>query len=251
MSNSEEEEIARDYICFEENNCTVIVVDATRLERNLNLVKQISEMTDNIVVCVNLLDEAAKKGIKINLDILEKELGVPVVGVIARKKKTLKELTKVIESVCKGEIKCNPKLTEYEENVENSIKQLQNEVKKQKMRIEKDPSLKGYLSSVEDPLFFHQDKLKTVYDYDYIIQGHTHFEVLEEDQNTKFYAIRGAALGFSEYDSVEHAKYLILTFDNEHIYFEAVEVPYDREKMTFQINHATFPNQLIRKYARI
>lgn len=131
MSNSEEEEIARDYICFEENDCTVIVVDATRLERNLNLVKQISEMTDNIVVCVNLLDEAAKKGIKINLDILEKELGVPVVGVIARKKKTLKELTKVIESVCKGEIKCNPKLTEYEENVENSIKKLQNEVKRQ------------------------------------------------------------------------------------------------------------------------
>ena len=131
------------------------------------------------------------------------------------------------------------------------LKQIQNEVKEQKMRIEKDPSLRGYLSSVENPLFFHQDKLKTVYDYDYIIQGHTHFEVLEEDQNTKFYAIRGAALGFSEYDSVEHAKYLILTFDNEHIYFETVEAPYDREKMIFQINHATFPNQLIRKYTRI
>ena len=113
------------------------------------------------------------------------------------------------------------------------------------------PALRGYLSSILQPLFYENNELKTVYDYDYILQGHTHFEVLEEDQNTKFYAIRGAALGFSDYDSVDHAKYLILTFDNEHIYFETVEVPYDREKMTFQINHATFPNQLIRKYTRI
>lgn len=131
MSDSEEEEIARDYICFEGNDCTVIVVDATRLERNLNLVKQISEMTDKIVLCVNLLDEAAKKGIKIKLDILEDELGIPVVGVIARKKKTLKELTKVIEKVCKNEIKIEPKFTHYEENVENAIKKLQKEIEKQ------------------------------------------------------------------------------------------------------------------------
>ena len=131
MSDSEEEEIARDYICFEGNDCTVIVVDATRLERNLNLVKQISEMTDKIVLCVNLLDEAAKKGIKIKLDILEDELGIPVVGVIARKKKTLKELTKIIEKVCKNEIKIEPKFTHYEENVENAIKKLQKEIEKQ------------------------------------------------------------------------------------------------------------------------
>ena len=131
MSDSEEEEIARDYICFEGNDCTVIVVDATRLERNLNLVKQISEMTDKIVLCVNLLDEAAKKGIKIKLDILEDELGIPVVGVIARKKKTLKELTKIIEKVCKNEIKIEPKFTHYEENVENAIEKLQKEIEKQ------------------------------------------------------------------------------------------------------------------------
>ena len=68
MSNSEEEEIARDYICFGNPDVTVIVVDSTCLERNLNLVFQIMEITDNIILCVNLLDEAKKKKkIKINL----------------------------------------------------------------------------------------------------------------------------------------------------------------------------------------
>ena len=99
--------------------------------RNLNLVKQISEMTDKIVLCVNLLDKKEKKGIKIKLDILEDELGIPVVGVIARKKKTLKELTKIIEKVCKNEIKIEPKFTHYEENVENAIEKLQKEIEKQ------------------------------------------------------------------------------------------------------------------------
>ena len=89
MSNSEEEEIARDYICFEENDCVVVVADGTCLERNLNLVEQILEITNQVVVCINLLDEASKKGININLELLEEKLGVPVVGVIARRKKSL------------------------------------------------------------------------------------------------------------------------------------------------------------------
>lgn len=79
MSNSEEEEIARDYICFGCPDATIIVVDATCLERNLNLVFQTMEITDNIIVCVNLLDEAKKKKIKIDLDELSNQLGVPVV----------------------------------------------------------------------------------------------------------------------------------------------------------------------------
>lgn len=87
MSNSEEEEIARDYICFGNPDATIVIVDATCLERNLNLVYQVMEITKNIVVCVNLLDEAKKKGIKIDLEKLEQKLGVPVVGTIARKRK--------------------------------------------------------------------------------------------------------------------------------------------------------------------
>ena len=131
------------------------------------------------------------------------------------------------------------------------LAKIQNNLKRKKRLLEKDPSLSGYLSSIEDPLFFHQNELKTVHDYDYVIQGHTHFEVMEKDQNTTFYAIRGASIGFSESDSVEFAKYLLLTMDNEHICFETVEVPYDREKMIYQINQAEIPNQLIRKYTCI
>lgn len=100
MSNSEEEEIARDYICFGNPDCTVIVVDATCLERNLNLVFQTMEITNNIVVCVNLLDEAKKKKIHIDLEKLSDELGVPVVGTTARKKKTLDNLMHTIKQVC-------------------------------------------------------------------------------------------------------------------------------------------------------
>jgi len=74
MSNSEEEQIARDYICFCNPDCTVVVVDGTCLERNLNLVYQILEITNKVVVCVNLLDEAKKKGININLDKLSTKL---------------------------------------------------------------------------------------------------------------------------------------------------------------------------------
>lgn len=99
MSNSEEEEIARDFICFGKHNCIVIVVDATCLERNLNLVYQILEITDKAVVCVNLLDEASKKGIHIDFDTLSSSLGVPVVGTTARKPKTLKKL---MDTVLRG-----------------------------------------------------------------------------------------------------------------------------------------------------
>lgn len=90
MSYSEEEEIARNYICFEKPDATVVVLDATSLERNLNLVFQIMEITDNIIVCVNLLDEAKKKKIKIDLDKLSKELGVPVVRNYCKKKENFK-----------------------------------------------------------------------------------------------------------------------------------------------------------------
>lgn len=90
MSNSQEEEIARNYICFENPDVTVVVVDATCLERNLNLVYQILELTPNVVVCVNLLDEAKKKGINIDLNKLSFLLGVPVVRNYCTKTKNIK-----------------------------------------------------------------------------------------------------------------------------------------------------------------
>lgn len=125
MSNSEEEEIARDYICFGNPNVTVIVVDGTCLERNLNLVFQIMEITDNIIVCVNLLDEAKKKKIKINLKKLELLLGVPVVGTIARNKHTLEKLKDTIYKVCVGEIVPSPNEVEYDSKIEENISVLE------------------------------------------------------------------------------------------------------------------------------
>lgn len=128
MSNSEEEEIARDYICFGNPDCTVIVVDATSLERNLNLVFQTMEITNRIVVCVNLLDEAKKKKIHIDLNQLSKELGVPVVGTTARKKKTLMLLMDTINQVCTGKIKPNPKKIVYAKAIENGLTKLQDTI---------------------------------------------------------------------------------------------------------------------------
>ena len=129
MSNSEEEEIARDYICFGNPDATVVVVDGTCLERNLNLVFQIMEITDNVIVCVNLLDEAKKKKIKIDLKMLSDLLGVPVVGTVARKKKTLDSLMDTILQVCKKNIKPAPKKLEYSPIIEEAIIDFSNELK--------------------------------------------------------------------------------------------------------------------------
>ena len=126
LSTSEEEEIARDYICFGKPDCTIIVVDATCLERNLNLVFQVMEITNNVILCVNLLDEAKKKKIKIDLDKLSSELGIPVVGTTARKKKTLTNLIKTLEKVCNVNIKPNPKKVRYSKDIEKSISEISN-----------------------------------------------------------------------------------------------------------------------------
>lgn len=86
MAHSAEEEIARDFICFGDADAIVLVCDGTCLERNLNLVLQAMEITDRIVVCVNLLDEAKRKGIYVSLDALSQRLGIPVIGMVARDK---------------------------------------------------------------------------------------------------------------------------------------------------------------------
>ena len=130
MSNSQEEEIARDYICFGRPDVTVVVVDATCLERNLNLVFQTMEITPNVIVCVNLLDEANKKHIDINLSKLQELLGVPVIGTIARKKKTLKNLLNTINDVCDGKIISSPKIIKYPQVIEDNISTIYPNIKK-------------------------------------------------------------------------------------------------------------------------
>ena len=121
MSDSPEEEIARNYICFNNPDVIVVVVDATCLERNLNLVYQIMEITDKIVICVNLLDEANKKGIKVDLNKLSEMLGVPVVGTIANKKSTLYKLIEIVDAVHYEKIVSKPKKVIYDNLIESAV----------------------------------------------------------------------------------------------------------------------------------
>ena len=84
LSASQDEEVARDFILFGQPDCTIVVTDATCLERNLNLVLQVLEITDKVVVCVNLMDEARRKGIEVDVRSLSRDLGVPAIPTVAR-----------------------------------------------------------------------------------------------------------------------------------------------------------------------
>jgi Fe2+ transport system protein B len=108
LSTSSDEEIARNFILFGKPDVTVIVTDATRLERNLNLVLQILEITERAVVCLNLMDEAKRHNIDINHRILSKELGVPVIPTTARQGIGIKELLTAISEVASGSYICKP-----------------------------------------------------------------------------------------------------------------------------------------------
>jgi ferrous iron transport protein B len=108
LSTSTDEEIARDFILFGQPDVTVVVVDSTRLERNLNLVLQILEITDRAVVCLNLMDEAKRNGIKVDDRVLAKELGIPVIPSAARQGEGMNELIKIIYEVSTGRFICKP-----------------------------------------------------------------------------------------------------------------------------------------------
>ena len=121
LANSVEEQVARDFICFGNPHATVVVTDATCLERNLNLVLQILEITDRVVVCVNLMDEANRKKINIDLKKLSRRLGVPVVGTTARSGKGLDELRDAIEKVAYGTITKEPVQIHYDDILGEAI----------------------------------------------------------------------------------------------------------------------------------
>ncbi len=121
MANSVEEEVARDFICFGNPDATVVIVDATCLERNLNLVLQTLEITENVLVCVNLMNEAKRKGIVINLEKLSSLLGVPVVGTSANIGKGLKELKDEIYNLSFNGINKNTISIKYSSFIEESI----------------------------------------------------------------------------------------------------------------------------------
>ena len=125
QAGSADEEVARDFVLFGRPDVTVVVVDATQLERNLNLVLQILEITDRVVICLNLMDEARRHGIAIDPDRLSKELGVPVVPTVARHGEGISELLTVIDDVASGRLQTRPhRIQRHAEEVERVIQRL-------------------------------------------------------------------------------------------------------------------------------
>ncbi len=129
MANSAEEEAARDFLCFQNPDAVIVVCDATCLERNLNLVLQIMEITSKVVVCVNLMDEAEKKNISVNIEKLSQILGVSVVGITARDGKGIDELMDVLDDTLESDEILTLQV-DYEEIVEEEIRKITEEAEK-------------------------------------------------------------------------------------------------------------------------
>ena len=159
MAHSAEEEVARNFICFGETDAVAVVCDATCLERNLNLVLQIIEISPRTVVCVNLMDEAKRKGISIDLKLLSDRLGVPVLGTVARRKKTLSALLATLDRVARTPCRHCIRM-QYDAAVEKGISHVEKALAGRDLRrlnarflalklLDDDPSflreLKGYL----------------------------------------------------------------------------------------------------------
>lgn len=129
LSASPDEEVARDFILFGRPDVTVVVVDATALERNLNLALQIFQITRRVVVALNLMDEAAAHGVRVDDRGLARDLGVPVIPMAARKGEGIDALVGTIDGVRRGEIACRPKAFHFpvpglEESVASLAKEL-------------------------------------------------------------------------------------------------------------------------------
>jgi len=131
IAHSAEEEVARDFLVFGKPDVTVVVCDATCLERNLNLVLQVSEICSKVVVCVNLLDEAEKKGIFIDLKLLSRKLGIPVVGTNAQNGSGIKELIKTIDAVASDKKQAQQRVEiSYPSVLERAVSSVEKELDK-------------------------------------------------------------------------------------------------------------------------
>jgi len=114
LATSLDEEVARDFILFGQPDVTIVVVDATRLERNLNLVLQVLEITNRVVVALNLMDEANRHGIQIDERRLARDLGVPVVPMVARQSEGVPELLQAVSEVANGVTIAKPYHVKYD-----------------------------------------------------------------------------------------------------------------------------------------
>ena len=124
-ASSADEQVARDFICFSRPDITLVVSDATCLERNLNLVLQILEITSQVVLCVNLMDEAKRKRIQVDTARLAQELGIPVVGTSARSGQGLHRLKNDLDDMVGGKIVTDPRRVVYDQELESLVHQIE------------------------------------------------------------------------------------------------------------------------------
>lgn len=131
MAHSAEEEVARNYLCFGKHDAVIIVCDATCLERNMNLVLQTTEITKNVIVCVNMMDEAKRKHININLHKMSQLLKVPVIGTSVKDKGSLQRLTRVLDNLTSNRCVNNPPRIDYQPEIEKSISIIESAISEQ------------------------------------------------------------------------------------------------------------------------
>ena len=124
LSASQDEEVARDFILFGQPDCTIVVTDATALERNLNLVMQVMEITDKTVVAINLMDEAKRKGLEVDARSLARDLGVPAIPIIARTGEGIHTILSTVAQVIEGEIVTKPKRVEGTYEFQRAVSEL-------------------------------------------------------------------------------------------------------------------------------
>lgn len=129
LANSADEEVARDFLCFGRPDATIVVTDATCLERNLNLALQVLEITDQVVVCVNLIDEAERKGIYVDCNKLAQELGVPVIPTAARNGIGLDQLLDLVHDLAFQRVVTHPFRVQYDSVIEGAIAHLEPRLK--------------------------------------------------------------------------------------------------------------------------
>ena len=124
LSASSDEEVARDFLLFGRPDVTIVVVDATSLERNLNLVLQVLEITNRVIVAVNLMDEARRKNIEVDVRSLSRDLGVPAVPIVARTQEGIHALLEAVDGVACGTIVTQPLRVEGTPEFQRAVAEL-------------------------------------------------------------------------------------------------------------------------------
>jgi ferrous iron transport protein B len=129
LATSLDEQVARNFILFGQPDVTVVITDASRLERNLNLALQVMEITDRVVICLNLMDEAKRHGLQVDPRRLARDLGVPVVPTSARYNKGLEDLLAAIHDVATGEVRPKPhKVKSQAPTLKNAVETLEKQI---------------------------------------------------------------------------------------------------------------------------